>query len=64
LACRADEQKKFVETISYYLETGNSFDDLFEYMDTYFDQEIESQRHFMSIFLDCLNRYRKGTDQG
>ncbi|WP_411385360.1 hypothetical protein [Pseudomonas sp. MPB03] len=51
-------QHKYIEAISYYLEVGDSFDDLFEDMDTYFDQEIHDQRHFMEVLLSCLKRYQ------
>jgi hypothetical protein len=51
-------QDKYIEVISYYLEAGDSFDDLFEDMDTYFDQEIDDQRHFMEVLLSCLKRYQ------
>jgi hypothetical protein len=53
-----DTQDKYIEVISYYLEAGDSFDDLFEDMDTYFDQEIYDQRHFMEVLLKCLKRYQ------
>jgi hypothetical protein len=51
-------QDKYIEVISYYLEAGDSFDDLFEDMDTYFDQEIYDQRHFMEVLLNCLRCYQ------
>lgn len=54
-------QGKYIETINYYLEAGDTFDDLFEDMDTYFDQEIHDQRHFMKILLSCLKRYQLET---
>ncbi|MBC3366538.1 hypothetical protein [Pseudomonas sp. SWRI154] len=51
-------QAKYIDAISYYLEVGDNFDDLFEDMDTYFDQEIYDQRHFMEVLLSCLKRYQ------
>jgi hypothetical protein len=50
-------QEKYIEIISYYLKAGDTFDNLFEDMDTYFDQEIHDRRHFMEILLGCLRRY-------
>lgn len=57
LSCPPGAQEKYIETINYYLEAGDTFDDLFDGMDTYFDQEIYDQRHFMKILLSCLKRY-------
>jgi hypothetical protein len=54
----AGAQNKYIEAISYYLEAGDSFDDLFGEMDTYFDQDIYDQRHFMEVLLNCLRCYQ------
>ncbi|WLH61518.1 hypothetical protein [Pseudomonas sp. FP2300] len=51
-------QDKYIEIINYYLKVGGSFDDLFEDMDTYFDQSIHDQRHFMEVLLSCLKCYQ------
>ncbi|MCP1457389.1 hypothetical protein [Pseudomonas kilonensis] len=58
LRCPPGAQDKYIETISYYLKVGDSFDDLFEDVDTYFDQKIHDQRHFMEVLLSCLKLYQ------
>ncbi|WP_434574089.1 hypothetical protein J3P88_03915 [Pseudomonas sp. Z3-6] len=57
MAYCSSDQEAYIELIEFFLKSGDSFDDLFEYMDTYFDQEIEDQGHFMVILLRCLKRY-------
>jgi hypothetical protein len=49
LNCPPGAQEKYIEIINYYLKVGDTFDDLFEYMDTYFDQEIHDQRHYGNV---------------
>lgn len=51
------ERKLFIDTISHHLSTEESFDDIFTKMDTYFDTDIEDQRHFMKVLLERLRHY-------
>jgi hypothetical protein len=37
---------------------GNSFDEVFSKMDTYFDDDVKDQRQFMKVLLGCLERYQ------
>jgi hypothetical protein len=57
-------KKKIIDAITYYLAVGDDFDELFRYMDTYFDQGIEDQLHFMKVLLGCLERYQLETKCG
>jgi len=57
-------KKKIIDAITYYLAAGDDFDELFECMDTYFDQEIEDQHHFMKVLLGCLERYQLEAERG
>ena len=50
--------EEYIGVISYYLDAGDNFDSLFEQMETYFDQEIHDQRHFMEVLLRCLKCYQ------
>ncbi|WP_433784895.1 hypothetical protein [Pseudomonas frederiksbergensis] len=55
------ERILLIETLSCFLEVGNSFDEIFSKMDTYFDDEVKDQRRFMTVLINCLERYQ---DQG
>lgn len=52
------EQGLLVDTLAYFLECGDSFDRVFLNLDTYFDQDIYDQRHFMEVLLNCLRGYQ------
>lgn len=52
------ERISLIETLSYFLEVGNSFDEVFSKMDTYFDDDVKDQRQFMKVLLGCLERYQ------
>ncbi|CAH0125425.1 hypothetical protein ABH908_000859 [Pseudomonas frederiksbergensis] len=52
------ERISLIETLSYFLEVGNSFDEVFSKMDTYFDDDVKDQRQFMKVLLGCLGRYQ------
>lgn len=56
--CPGDVLEEYIGVISYYLDAGDSFDILFEKMETYFDQDIHDQRHFMEVLLRCLKCYQ------
>lgn len=52
------ERISLIETLSYFLEVGNSFDEVFSKMDTYFDDDVKDQRQFMTVLINCLERYQ------
>lgn len=52
------ERISLIETLSYFLEAGNSFDEVFSKMDTYFDDDVKDQRQFMRVLINCLKRYQ------
>jgi len=52
------ERISLIETLSYFLEVGNSFDEVFSKVDTYFDDDVKDQRQFMKVLLGCLGRYQ------
>ncbi|WP_213940082.1 hypothetical protein [Pseudomonas sp. dw_612] len=52
------ERILLIETLSYFLEMENSFDEVFSKMDTYFDDDVKDQRQFMTVLINCLNRYQ------
>ncbi|EJM83804.1 MULTISPECIES: hypothetical protein [unclassified Pseudomonas] len=57
------ERRLLIEALSYFLERGESFDEIFLKMDTYFDDEVRDQRQFMTVLLNCLERYQsQGND--
>lgn len=51
------ERIRLIETLSYFLEAGDSFDEIFSRMDTYFDDDVKDQRRFMKVLINCLERY-------
>jgi len=51
------ERKLLIDTVAYFLEKDDSFDDVFSIMTTYFDDDVEDQRQFMRVLLICLKRY-------
>lgn len=53
-----EEQQWFINTISHYLSINDTFDSVFYLLDTYFEDEIIDQRHFMKVLLECLVRYQ------
>jgi hypothetical protein len=52
------ERIALIETLSYFLEVGDSFDEVFSKMDTYFDDDVKDQRRFMTVLIGCLERYQ------
>ncbi|WP_055128490.1 hypothetical protein [Pseudomonas mediterranea] len=52
------ERNLLVDTLSHFLANGDSFDYVFQNMDTYFDDDIKDQRQFMRVLLSSLNRYQ------
>ena len=58
LIYRLDEQQWFIDSISHYLEVGNTFDGIFNGLDTYFDSDVEDRYRFMKVLLNCLMRYQ------
>jgi hypothetical protein len=57
LVFKSHEREWFIEKISFYLEKGSSFDEIFSKMTTYFDDDVKDQHRFMRILLSCLSRY-------
>ncbi|MBC6625391.1 hypothetical protein [Pseudomonas sp.] len=58
------ERDWFISSIEHFLETGDSFDNVFKTMTTYFSTEIADQRQFMRVLLDCLYCYKLETEAG
>ncbi|MBC3366537.1 hypothetical protein [Pseudomonas sp. SWRI154] len=57
LAFQGHEREWFIEKISFYLESGSDFDEIFSKITTYFDDDVKEQRRFMKVLLGCLRRY-------
>ncbi|MGO4324764.1 hypothetical protein AB4Z20_24560 [Pseudomonas sp. KB_12] len=57
LAFQSHEREWFIEKISFYLEGGSDFDEIFSKITTYFDDDVKDSRQFMKILLGCLRRY-------
>lgn len=53
-----EDQDWFISTLRHYLDINDTFDSVFYLFDTYFDDEISDQRHFMKVLLECLIRYQ------
>lgn len=47
-----------IETLKHYLDVGDSFDSVFKKLTTYFDDDVEDQRHFMQVLFNCLLKYQ------
>ncbi|TFB41687.1 hypothetical protein [Pseudomonas sp. F01002] len=62
LKYRPDERQWFVDTILYFLDLGDNFDEVFTRIDTYFDSEVEDQRRFMKVLLERLRFYQSGNN--
>ena len=56
------EQDWFITSIEHFLATGDSFDDVFKTMTTYFSTEIVDQRQFMRVLLRCLQHFKLESD--
>ena len=57
------ERISLIETFSDFLERGDSFDEVFSKMDTYFDDDVKDKRQFMTVLIGCLERYQnQGSD--
>lgn len=54
----SQEQVLLINTLSYFLENGDSFDRVFLNLDTYFDDVVNDQRQFMRVLLTSLMRYQ------
>ncbi|MCV4286260.1 hypothetical protein [Pseudomonas capsici] len=48
-----------IKTLTSSLEKDVSFNMIFDSLSTYFDDEIEDQRQFMEVLLECLVKYEK-----
>ena len=58
------ERDWFISSIEHFLDTGDSFDNVFKTMTTYFSTEIADQRQFMRVLLRCLYYYKLETEAG
>ncbi|CAN7219617.1 MULTISPECIES: hypothetical protein [Pseudomonas] len=54
----ASDREWYIDTLTYYLGVGESFDSIFDKITTYFDDEVEDRRKFMQVLLECLLRYQ------
>ena len=54
LAFQVHEREWFIEKISFYLEAGSDFDEVFSKITTYFNDEVKDKRQFMRALLSCL----------
>lgn len=52
------DREWYIDTLVYYLGLEGSFDSVFDKLTTYFDDEVEDQRKFMQVLLECLLRYQ------
>ncbi|WP_223488152.1 hypothetical protein [Pseudomonas sp. A-RE-19] len=48
---------RFIKTLEFYLDKDENFDSVFDKLSTYFDDDIENHRHFMTVLLECLKKY-------
>ena len=58
LSYSVNEREWCVETLRHYLGSGDSFDAVFTKITTYFDEDVEDQRQFMQVLLNCLSKYQ------
>ncbi|WP_095191874.1 hypothetical protein [Pseudomonas sp. Irchel 3E19] len=58
LSYTVGEREWCVATLKHYLEVGDSFDAVFTKITTYFDDDVEDQRKFMMVLLECLEKYQ------
>ncbi|SFB57226.1 hypothetical protein SAMN03159488_05386 [Pseudomonas sp. NFIX10] len=58
LTFQSHEREWFIEKISFYLEEGANFDEIFSRIITYFDDDVKDPPHFMRVLLSCLKRYQ------
>lgn len=52
------ERQRLIDTLVYFLDCGDTFDEVFTKMDTYFDDEVLDQRQFMRVLLERLRVYQ------
>ncbi|ALI01925.1 hypothetical protein C1Y08_10800 [Pseudomonas sp. FW306-02-F02-AA] len=52
------DREWYIDTLKYYLGTDENFDSIFTKITTYFDEDVEDQRQFMQVLLECLMRYQ------
>ncbi|TDV50590.1 hypothetical protein LOY43_08595 [Pseudomonas sp. B21-041] len=58
LSYSVEEREWCVETLKHYLDVDDDFDAVFTKITTYFDDDVEDQRQFMQVLLNCLLRYQ------
>jgi hypothetical protein len=52
------DREWYIDTLIYYLGLEENFNSVFDKLTTYFDEEVEDQRKFMQVLLECLLRYQ------
>lgn len=52
------DREWFIDTLNYYLGSGESFDSVFDKITTYFDDDVADRRRFMRVLLGCFLRYQ------
>lgn len=52
------DREWYIDTLTHYLDVGESFDSVFDKMTTYFDDEVQDRRMFMKVLLESLLRYQ------
>lgn len=57
LAYTKTEQEWFIDSITHFLATNDSFDAVFKNMATYFSAPLIDQKKFMHVLLSCLKSY-------
>lgn len=57
LAYTPEARERCIKTLEFFLNTDENFDFLFDKITTYFNDDIEDQRHFMQTLHQCLKRY-------
>ncbi|WP_277761281.1 hypothetical protein [Pseudomonas sp. A34-9] len=51
------EREWCIETLRYFLDLDDDFDEVFSRITTYFDDDVIEPKKFMKTLLDCLIRY-------
>ncbi|MEJ5060895.1 MULTISPECIES: hypothetical protein [unclassified Pseudomonas] len=52
------ERQRLIDTLVYFLDRRDTFDEIFTKMDTYFEDEVSDRRQFMIVLLGRLKSYQ------
>jgi hypothetical protein len=52
------EQQWYIDTLTFFLNKNEKFNRVFSEITTYFSEEPIDKRHFMSVLLECLKKYK------